>query len=67
MGHTPNDYLNSFRLEKSMELLRTTDMTATEIAFHCGFNSASYFAEIFKKQKGCSPKEYRKKIVSTQL
>lgn len=67
MGHTPNDYLNSLRLEKSMELLRTTDMTATEIAFHCGFNSASYFAEIFKKQKGCSPKEYRKKIVSTQL
>lgn len=58
---TPNVYLNSLRLEKAMELLRATEMTVTEIAFSCGFNSASYFAESFVKEKGCTPKEYRKK------
>lgn len=59
LGHTPNDYLNSFRLEKGMELLKSTDMTITEIAGACGFGSASYFTEMFTKQKGCSPRAYR--------
>lgn len=60
LGRTPNDYLNSFRLEKGMELLKSTDMTVTEIAGVCGYTSASYFTEMFTKQKGCPPKVYRK-------
>lgn len=60
LGCTPNDYLNSFRLEKGMELLKSTKMTISEIADACGFNSASYFTEMFTRQKGCSPKAYRK-------
>ena len=59
LGRTPNEYLNSFRLERGMELLKSTDMTITEIAGTCGFSSASYFTEMFTKQKGCSPKAYR--------
>lgn len=61
MGHSPNDYVTTYRLEKATELLRTTDQAVTEIAFSCGFNSASYFAEVFTKNKGCTPKEYRKR------
>lgn len=60
LGRTPNDYLNSFRLEKGMELLKSTNMSVTEIAGICGYSSASYFTEMFSKQKGCSPKAYRK-------
>lgn len=60
LGRTPNDYLNSFRLEKGMELLKSTNMTITEIANACGFSSASYFTEMFTKHKGCPPKIYRK-------
>lgn len=60
MGHSPNDYVTSYRLEKAAELLRTTDRMVTEIAFSCGFNSASYFAEVFAGKKGCTPKAYRK-------
>lgn len=62
MGHTPNDYVTSFRLEKAGELLTITDGTITEIALSCGFNSASYFTEVFSRKKGCTPKEYREKI-----
>lgn len=60
LGTTPNDYLNSFRLEKGMELLKSTNLTITEIAGLCGFSGGSYFTELFTKQKGCSPKAYRK-------
>lgn len=60
LNRTPNDYLNSFRLEKGMELLKSTSMTVTEIADACGFTSASYFTELFTRQKGCPPKVYRK-------
>lgn len=60
LNRTPNDYLNAFRLEKGMELLKSTRMTITEIANACGYTSASYFTEMFTKQKGCPPKVYRK-------
>lgn len=61
LNRTPNDYLNSFRLEKGMELLTGTGMTITEIADACGYTSASYFTEMFTKQKGCPPRAYRRK------
>ena len=60
MTLSPNDYLNTFRLEKAAELLKTTNATVKEIADACGFSSASYFSEIFLENKGCSPTNYRK-------
>lgn len=59
LNRTPNDYLNSFRLEKSMELLRATDLPVTEIAAACGYSGSSYFAECFRRAKGCTPMQYR--------
>ena len=53
--------MTSFRLEKAAELLRSTDQMVTEVAFSCGFNSASYFAEVFTRNKGCTPTQYRQK------
>ncbi len=61
LGQTPNDYLNSFRLEKGMQLLKSTRLSITEIAESCGFTSASYFTELFTRQKGCPPSQYRRK------
>ncbi len=57
---TPNEYLNSFRMEKGMELLKSTRMTVTEIADACGYSSGCYFAELFTRMKGCTPTQYRK-------
>lgn len=58
LGLTPNGYLNSFRLEKGMELLRSTNLSVTEIAA-CGYSGSSYFAERFLQAKGCTPTQYR--------
>src|SRR5574344_870253 len=65
-GRPPVDYLNSYRIEAGMNMLCTTDESITDIAFACGFASSSYFAEQFKKAKGCAPGEYRKKQRSRQ-
>ena len=59
-GQTPNAYLNQYRLNKSLELLREDGLTITEIALAVGFSGASYYSEIFRKSFGKSPTEYRK-------
>ncbi|MBQ4574902.1 MAG: exo-alpha-sialidase [Clostridia bacterium] len=42
-------------------LLRMCDDKITDIAATCGFESPSYFTEVFTKEVGMSPKDYRKK------
>ena len=61
-GQSPNTYLNRYRLGRSLDLLRTSDKSVTEIALSVGFGSASYFAEIFHKYFGTTPTEYRKRM-----
>ncbi|MGU3470984.1 AraC family transcriptional regulator [Paenibacillus sp. D51F] len=60
LGQTPNSYLTRYRLQKSCEMLQETDRTISEIAISCGFQSASYFSFVFRKEKGIVPQEYRK-------
>lgn len=59
LGVTPNTYLNQHRLDKSIHLLKDTDLPITQIAEEVGFNGASYYAESFRKWMGMSPTEYR--------
>lgn len=59
-SQTPNMYLNQYRLNKSIELLQTTDLSITEIALCVGFSNASYYAEIFRKWLNKSPTEFRR-------
>lgn len=54
-------YLTDVRMEKSMELLRTTDMKTYEIAYETGFANPHYFSISFKKYTGMSPSEFRAK------
>lgn len=59
MQQSPMDFLNTFRLKTSCNLLRDTEKSVTEIAFNCGFNHLSYFSKLFIKNFGCTPREYR--------
>lgn len=59
--HTsPMQYLIEYRLMKSKQLLEESDLNMTEIANRCGFHSSSYFTEMFKKQYGITPRQYKK-------
>lgn len=58
-----SSYLAALRVEKAGQLLRTTNMTITEIGYLCGFNSIQNFIRVFKKQKGKTPGQYRDQAV----
>lgn len=60
LGKTPIEYLTEYRIFKSLELLRGSDMTVTEIAIQCGFGGASYFTEKFVGIMGFTPTDFRK-------
>jgi len=59
IGQSPNVYLTGYRIEKSCEMLKESNMTILEISLSCGFHSPSYFTHIFQKEIGLTPKEYR--------
>ena len=59
-GVTPFDYLTHYRLSKAQYALTSTDMSVTEIALECGFNSTSYFISCFRNAYGISPGQYRR-------
>lgn len=63
-GHSLKDYSTHIRVERAKELLRDTDLAVTDIAAMLGYNSVSYFIEMFKKTAGCSPLEFRSGIKS---
>ena len=60
MHETPVQYLLHYRLQKGCDMLINTDSSITEIAYMAGFQSLSYFIEIFRKTYLCTPYEYRK-------
>lgn len=60
LGHTVTGYLQTYRLEQALTLLRESPLSISEISYACGFCSASYFTELLTRYKGCSPTAYRK-------
>lgn len=54
------EYLNHVRLKEAARLLLETDLSVTGIALACGFSDGNYFGDLFKKEKGISPRMYRK-------
>lgn len=58
-GQTLTDFIAQRRVERAMELLRTTRLQIQTIAQHCGILDVHYFSKIFKKVTGKTPKEYR--------
>ncbi len=53
-----NEYIKNYRIDTAKDLLENSDLNITEITYKVGINSRSYFAKIFKKRFGVSPKQY---------
>ncbi len=60
LGVSPWEYLHRYRIERACELLRMSDASVTAIAEQVGFNDPAYFSRVFRRQAGCSPREYRR-------
>lgn len=57
---SPIQYLTRFRLEQSLKLLTSTELSIHEIAQQVGFGTGSYFTERFREELHCTPTEYRR-------
>ena len=58
-GDTFLNYLTHYRIDKAKELLRTTNISVTDIAAQVGYASSNNFARIFKKIEQITPSQYR--------
>jgi len=58
-GRTLSDYIIEQRLGHASRLLVDSTQTIAEICFDCGFNTLSNFNRLFKRSKGCTPKDFR--------
>ena len=59
-GFAPVDLIKEFRLSHAAELLQTTTLSITEVAYKSGFRDPGYFGKCFRKRYGQSPREYIK-------
>lgn len=53
-------YVNSVRISRAEELLRSTGLSVNEIGMETGFSSAQSFIRVFRKYTGMTPGQYRK-------
>jgi AraC-like DNA-binding protein len=59
-GETPGRYRTRRRVERACELLRSANLTVTEICFLVGFTSLGTFSARFSELVGRSPTAYRR-------
>ena len=58
-------YLTENRIDRACRLLEETPLGIAEIADRCGYADANYFAKVFRKYRGVSPGDYRRRRDST--
>ena len=59
---SPMKYLNLIRIENAKRMLLTSEKNISEIAREVGYNTSSYFSEMFLKEAGESPTAYRRRV-----
>ncbi|NOU79032.1 response regulator [Paenibacillus sp. LMG 31459] len=62
-GQTIKEYITDVRINKAKELLGDMSMKLFEITVQLGFTDAGYFTTFFKRYVGCTPSEYRERIL----
>ena len=59
LGRTPAQYYLELRLERARHLLYQTSMPIMNVAFACGFVSASHFSTCYRQKYGRTPRAER--------
>jgi AraC-like DNA-binding protein len=58
-GETPMQYVTRRRIERAQDLLRSANLTVTEVCMLVGFSSLGSFSARFRELVGESPTRYR--------
>lgn len=59
LGQTPLDYLQEIRINIAKDLLKTSNLSISEIADKVGYQDTGYFTSLFKKKLATTPNAYR--------
>lgn len=62
MGLNFADYLNRYRIQCALAMLRESRARLSDISAACGFSDYKYFNIVFKKYVGCSAKQFIKEL-----
>lgn len=60
-GKTPAEYVSERRIERAQDLLRTANLTVTEVCFAVGFSSLGSFSSRFKDIVGETPSAFQRR------
>jgi len=60
MGVTLSNYINIYRINRSIELMQDTNLTLTEIALQVGFKDSQHYSKVFGSVINATPSQYRK-------
>ena len=58
-GFSPSHFLIRMRMDQARRLLRETDKSIVEVGLDVGYSSPSHFAQLFRREVGITPREYR--------
>ena len=58
-GCSVHDEILGFKLAAAASRLEKTDSAIADIAQNCGFKSAQYLHTVFRREFGCTPREYQ--------
>lgn len=61
------EYIRKLRIEKAIQMMKSTKYSLTEIAYLTGFSDQSHFTRIFKKHTTQNPNKYRKDLQNSKL
>ncbi|MDR3250220.1 MAG: AraC family transcriptional regulator [Tannerella sp.] len=66
-GRSLSDYIIDIRLGYAARMLIDTNMSVSETGYANGFNNLSNYNRLFRRKKGCSPKEFRENYRKTKM
>jgi AraC family transcriptional regulator len=58
-GCTLGEYVRKTRVIRSLDMIRSTNYSLSEIAYLCGFSDQSHFSRTFKHLTGLNPKKFQ--------
>jgi AraC family transcriptional regulator len=58
-GFSPSRFLIRLRMDHARRLLRETDRSIVDVGLEVGYSSPSHFAQLFRREVGVTPREYR--------
>lgn len=64
LGQSPNEYLNSIKVNYAMQYLESAEYRINEVAYMCNFHSETAFRKVFRKYIGTTPSDYKKQFTS---